>query len=216
MIIHAKEPFFQKNKDKFQEMLNDVKKMKNIMHNFDNTDSISKTKVSMKKNFCPKKRVDFNTKNVEKLNKTTINIITEKNKENINNDFLLNNEQLFNDDHYMDWPNSLNSLNDIMSSTADCSLKEENNTKENNLINFGKNDFSFQIVQDTVEKDVNFTLNNKLNNYNLYFNNADEKKFDENHENNENNENNEDCCSKMTNLYVQEFYDKKIENEFLV
>ena len=75
MIIHAKEPFFQKNKDKFQEMLNDVKKMKNIMHNFDNTDSISKTKVNMKKNFCPKKRVDFNTKNVEKLNKTTINII---------------------------------------------------------------------------------------------------------------------------------------------
>ena len=31
-------------------MLNDVKKMKNIMHNFDNSDSLCKSKVNIKKN----------------------------------------------------------------------------------------------------------------------------------------------------------------------
>jgi hypothetical protein len=57
VIIHAKEPFFQDNKEKFQEMLNDVKKMKNIMHNFDNSDSLCKSKVNIKKIYVLKKEL---------------------------------------------------------------------------------------------------------------------------------------------------------------
>ena len=214
-------------------MLNDVKKMKNIMHNFDNSDSLYKSKVNIKKNLYPKKRTDCHSKNAEKINKNTFNIISEKNKENTNKIFIVS-EQIFNDDRYMDWPNS---LNDIMPSTADCSLKEENNAEENDLIHFGKKDFPFQTVPipEIEEKETNFGLNNKLNNFNLYFNNPDLKKDDiniennentdlkkddinennENNENNDNNENNEDCCSKMTNLYVQDFLNKKITNELL-
>ena len=43
VIIHSKEPFFQKNKDKFEEMMNKIKKMKNILANFETSDDISKS-----------------------------------------------------------------------------------------------------------------------------------------------------------------------------
>ena len=93
----------------------------------------------------------------------------------------------------MDWPNSLNSFNDIMSSTADLSLKEENNNIENK-------DFSFEKMPDMAEKENNFPLKENINNYNLYSNKVSEPNFDEN----------EDCCSKMTNLYAQEYKDTQL------
>ena len=43
VIIHAKDPYFIDNQDKYQEMLDSVKKMKNIMHDLDSSDSICKT-----------------------------------------------------------------------------------------------------------------------------------------------------------------------------
>ena len=129
----------------------------------------------------------------------------------MNNDFIINDHQFFNDDHYIEWPNSLNSLNslnDIMSSTADYSLKEENNNKDNNnIINFENKNFTFQKMPYMAEKEIDFSLSNKLNIFNLNFNNCEEKNNDDI---------NEDCSSKMTNLYIQEYDDKKITNDLFV
>ena len=207
VIIHAKEPYFQKNKDKFQEMLNNVKKMKNIMHNLDNSDIICKNNTNLKKSLCSRKRTDFSSKSGKKITKKKNSIIE---KSQMNNDFIINDHQFFNDDYYIEWPNSLNSLNslnDIMSSTADYSLKEENNNKENNLINFENKNLSFQKMPYLEEKEIDFSLNNKLNIFNLNFNNCDEKNNDDI---------NEDFSSKMTNLYIQEYDDKKLANDLLV
>ena len=105
--------------------------------------------------------------------------------------------QTFKDD--FDWPNSLNSLNDMMPSTADLSLKEENNNLENK-------DISYEKMPEMEVNKINFSMKNKINNFNFDYN-----KDGRNAELIEN----EDSCSKMTNLYVQEFEDKKIMDYLL-
>ena len=101
-----------------------------------------------------------------------------------------------------------------MSSTVDFSLKDENSNIDNYLNNFENKDFSFQKMPNMAEKESNFSLNNNKNDFYL-------NKYNENNINNfENDKDNEieseedDCCSKITNLYYQE-YDKKIISEFL-
>ena len=243
VIIHAKEPYFQNNKEKFQEMLNTVKKMKNILYNFDNSDSASKSstsegilnysistnediksnlncnkndnaiKINNKMNSTKKESININKNKklfVQKelkneLKENCENKINLVDKTNLNNEFLVN-FQLFKDDYTLDWPN-LNDLNDMMPSTADISLKEDNNAIENNLIKLENRNFSFRKVPDIIEKENVFSLKNKINDLNFYFNNSDEKNLD--------NDENEDCCSKMTNLYIQEYEEKKINNDYL-
>ena len=46
VIIHAKDPYFQNNQNKFNEMVDNVKKMKNIMHDFDSSDSFCKSNLN--------------------------------------------------------------------------------------------------------------------------------------------------------------------------
>ena len=230
MIIHAKEPYFLENKEKYQEMLNNVKKMKNNIHNIDKSNYIYKSKTSeaifnctitsneekkinltnvinsnintnqsknKKKSFFIQKQI----KNKTEENFCGKNKINSVNKINLNNDFLMN-SQIFKDDYCRDWPNSLNSLNslnDMMSSTADLSLKEENNNLENK-------GFPFEKIPEMAGNEINFNMKHKINNFN-FDNNKDERnvELDEN----------EDCCSKMTNLYAQEFQDKKIMDYLL-
>ena len=159
--------------------------------------------------FLPKKvKTEKQTHIIEKNeDKNKINLIE---KFNTQNEFIINNK-LFKDDYYLEWPNS---LNDIMSSTVDFSLKDENSNIDNYLNNFENKDFSFQKMPNMAEKESNFSLNNNKNDFYL-------NKYNENNINNfENDKDNDieseedDCCSKITNLYYQE-YDKKIFSEFL-
>ena len=87
-----------------------------------------------------------------------------------------------------------------MPSTDNLSLKEDNKGIENKLIEFENQNFTYKKVPD-IEKELDFSLKNKINDLNFYFNNS----FEEN----------EDCCSKMTNLYIQEYGEKKINNDYL-
>ena len=226
VIIHAKEPYFRNNKDKFQEILNNVKNMKNIIHHFDNSHSIlnnnsnenifnctiltnDELKINLNNINIKENKLIKNNRNIFIQKKTKIekeNDSEVKNKINItskihlNNDFIINSE-IFKDGCCMDWPNSLNSLNslnsfnDIMSSTADLSLKEENNNIENK-------EFSFEKMPNMAEKENIFSLKENINNYNLYSNKVGEQNFDEN----------DDCCSKMTNLYAQEYKDTQLRD----
>ena len=237
VIIHAKEPYFQNNQDKFQEMLNNVKEMKNILYNFDNSDISSKSSSSegifncsistndeIKSNLIIhknnnseklnnkiksiKKEANNNNKSkkifvqkkikneIKENNENKINLVE---KTNLNNEFLIN-LRLFKDDYSLDWPN-LNNLNDIMPSTDNLSLKEEYKVTENKLIEFENKNFTYNKVPDMEAKKIDFSLNNKINDLNFYFNNTIEE--------------NEDCSSKMTNLYIQEYGEKKINNDYL-
>ena len=224
IIIHAKEPYFRNNKDKFQEILNNVKNMKNIIHHFDNSHSILKKNnrnenlfncsiltgdelklnlndnINLKKNKLIKKDnnlfIQKKTKNEKEINLEDKNKNNFTSKINLNNDFII-----FKDDYCIDWPNSLNSLNsfnDIMSSTADLSLKEENNNIENK-------DFSFEKMPYMAEKENIFPLKENVNNYNFYSNKLDEQNFDEKDER----------CSNMTNLYAQEYKDIQLMDYLL-
>ena len=239
VIIHAKEPYFQKHKEKFQEMLNNVKKMKNIMYNFDNSDSTSKsssnegifncsisTNEDIKSNInC--NSIKLNNKAQSQSAKENININKNKkifiqkklkqeikenmenkinifDKINLNNGFLIN-LQLFKDDYTLNWPN-LNDLTEMMPSTADLSLKEDINVFKNNLIIFEDTNNSSNKVLDIFGKENDFSLKNKINDLNFDLNSYDAKNMDR--------EENEDCSSKMTNLYIQEFEEKKINNKY--
>ena len=141
MIIHAKEPYFLENKEKYQEMLNNVKKMKNNIHNIDKSNYIYKSKTSeaifnctiasneekkinltnvinsnINSNQSKNKKKSFLIQKQIKLkneeNFFRKNKINSVNKINLNNDFLMN-SQIFKDDYCRDWPNSLNSLNSL-------------------------------------------------------------------------------------------------------
>ena len=195
-------------------MLENIKKMKNIVHNFKDSDlvyksaknetifkSCSSSNDEMKQNLLFDNKIKVNEKEEKSEDKKIFfmekkDINKEKNKE-----FLIN-IQLYKEDYYAEWPNSLNNFNDMMSSTADLSLKEENNLE--------KKEFSFQKMPDKVKKEIDFSFKykNNNNNINLFFYNPDRK-------NNDFDDNNEDCCSKMTNLYAQEFDNKKIINDIL-
>ena len=216
-VIHAKDPFFENNESKFQEMLNDIKEMKNIINNVEESDSICKStkkeknfsisKVDTKRkifkkakfNLIEKKSVSpqINVENFENINKFNL---FEKIKLN-NNDFIMN-TQLFNDENDNQSIDFTNSLNNLLSSTADSSLKEDNNKIDKDLINLQNKEFSLPKMQYLNEKENDFPLKNEIN----IFKFLDDKNNDEN---------NDDCCSKMTNLYCQEFEEKRNIYEIL-
>ena len=239
-IIHAKEPYFQNNQEEFQEMLNNVKTMKNILYNFDNSDLAYSSKGffnnSISKNEDIKSNLIIHKKNIsEKLNKKRKSIKKEvnnihKNKKifveiklkneikennenrnnlidrnNFNNEFLIN-LRLFKDDYALDWPN-LSELNDSMPSTDNISLKEDIKGIENELIKLEDRNLAYRKAPGIAEKAIDFSLKNKINDLNFYFNISGDKNNDD--------EENEDCCSKMTNLYIQEYGEKKINNNYL-
>ena len=191
--------------------------MKNIIHNIDKSNIITKTTNEaifnctisskegtkkynsntkiIKKNIFSQKKINNEKNNMEDNNK--INLL---NKINLNNDFLIN-SIIFKNDYCLDWPNSLNSLNDMMSSTADLSLKEDNNLEN------CSNNIEIENPDNITGNKINFSIKNQINDYDLCSNNLDEQNIDL--------DNNEDCCSKMTNLYVQEFEDKKMMDYLL-
>ena len=193
-------------------MLENVKKMKNIAHNFKDSDLDYKSSKNeaifscstnsneeMKPNFIFKNNIDINEKKEKHEDKKIFFMEKKDTNKEANKPFLIN-IQLYKDEYCAEWPNNLNNFNDRMSSTFDLSLKEENN--------FEKKEFYLNKIQDDGEKEIDFCFKNKNNNINLYFNNPDGK-------NNSFDDNNDDCCSKMTNLYAQEFDDKKIINDIL-
>ena len=232
-IIHAKDPYFKDNQAKFQEMLNNLKTMKNILYNFDNSDLASKSSssegifncsistnddikpnVNFNKNNNPEKpnnkikstKKEINNTNKNKkifIQKQLKNEIKENNenifdKINLNNEFLIN-LRLFKDDCSLDWPN-LNDLNEMMPSTDNLSLKEDNKGTENKLIEFEDKNFTYKKFPDLKEKEIDFSFKYKINDLNFYFNNSIEE--------------NEDCCSRMTNLYIQGYEEKNIYNNY--
>ena len=160
-------------------------------------------KIFLHKKVIKEKHMYMTEKNEDK---NKINLIE---KINTQNEFTINNK-LFKDDHYLELPNS---LSDIIYN-IDFSLKDENSNIENHLMNFEKKDFSFQKILGMDEKESVFSLNYNKNDF--YLNNLNKKNI--NNFQNENDKDvesdNEDCCSKMTNLYYQE-YDKKFITEFL-
>jgi hypothetical protein len=217
MIIHSKEPCFKENEEKFNEMLEKVKEMKHIKYNFDdmakNRKNNNHTNFTVT-TFIPKKdakakSISFKTKTdlteQEIINDKSSNIIyIEKDYLNeVKDDFLID-DKLFKEDCYS-LPNELNNL---LSSTDDFSIKEENN------INFPKKNIecmNFTIQNSKKEKDM--FINHIKSDLNLFIKYNDNV-VDENRDENENEEN-EDCCSKMTNLYVQDEYERKELNDFV-
>lgn len=217
MIIHSKEPCFKDNEEKFNEMLEKVKEMKHIKYSFD--DLAKSRKNSNHTNFMvttyiPKKEaktksISFKTKEdfteQEIINDKSNNVIyVEKDYLNeVKDDFLID-DKFFKEDCYT-LPNELNNL---LSSTDDFSIKEENN------INFPKKNIecmNFTIQNIKKEKDI--FINHIKSDLNLYVK-CNDNIEDENRDENENEEN-EDCCSKMTNLYVQDEYERKELNDFV-
>ena len=217
MIIHSKEPCFKENEEKFNEMLEKVKEMKHIKYNFEdmakNRKNNNHTNFTVT-TFIPKKEaksksVNFKTQTdcaeQEIINDKSSNIIyVEKDYLNeVKDDFLID-DKLFKEDCYT-LPNELNNL---LSSTDDFSIKEENN------INFPKKNIecmNFTIQKSKKEKDI--FINHIKSDLNLCIKFNDNVE-DENRDENENEEN-EDCCSKMTNLYVQDEYERKEINDFV-
>ena len=217
MIIHSKEPCFKENEEKFNEMLEKVKEMKHIKYNFDdmakNRKNNNHTNFTVT-TFIPQKEtksksVNFKTQTdcekQEIINDKSNNIIyVEKDYLNeVKDDFLID-DKLFKEDCYT-LPNELNNL---LSSTDDFSIKEENN------INFPKKNIecmNFTIQNSKKEKDM--FINHIKSDLNLFIKYNDNV-VDENRDENENEEN-EDCCSKMTNLYVQDEYERKELNDFV-
>ena len=198
-------------------MLEKVKEMKHIKYSFD--DLAKSRKNSNHTNFMvttyiPKKEaktksISFKTKEdfteQEIINDKSNNVIyVEKDYLNeVKDDFLID-DKFFKEDCYT-LPNELNNL---LSSTDDFSIKEENN------INFPKKNIecmNFTIQNIKKEKDI--FINHIKSDLNLYVK-CNDNIEDENRDENENEEN-EDCCSKMTNLYVQDEYERKELNDFV-
>ena len=232
IIIHSKETFFKNNQDKFQEMMNEVKQMKHIKHNLDDLDSICKNnndnsitllssssflKEEFKKNninnistnISSNNTNDEKEKNIENnncieknRNKNDANILGKNflNFNKINDDFLLNDKL----DCCNIWQNE---INNILPSTVDISIKDENNIdieKEN--FNIEKNKFVFP----KCEKENDFCskhIKSKSLYLNFYGNNIESKNKYENDE-----------CSYMTqltNLYNIEYEPKKEIDDFV-
>ena len=221
-------------------MINDVKKMKNIIHDLDSSEYICKnnsTKANLNCNISSNedikqslnfskstncsKNCNISLKEEEKINDNKNKIIipkkveNERNLQEINksseeiyitekistkNYFIINNE-IFKDNCCIDW---LNNINDIMSSTVDFSLKDENINENNNSFNLENNNSPFQKMPNFVDKDIKFSLKYKKDEF--YLNNINNEK---NYEDENDEEENEDCCSNMTNLYLQDYCDKK-------
>jgi hypothetical protein len=229
VIIHAKDPYFQTNQQKFKEMLDNVKNMKNIMHEFDSSDSFyksnsldsnfnysissneeSKQSLNSAKSTNGSNNLSISSNEEKKFNKSHIfslkkvkNKRTEKKENKI---YLIEKVNDKNKVLKENCPNLVSNLNDIISNTIDFSLKVDNN---NHLLNFENNDFCFQKLPEMVEKEIDLTL--KVKNNELTPDNCIEEQNINNISDKEDKED-DDSCSKMTNLYIQDYNDKKIVN----
>ena len=230
VIIHAKDPYFQTNQQKFKEMLDSVKNMKNIMHEFDSSDSFyksnsldsnfnysissneeSKQSLNSAKSTNSSNNLSISSKEEKKLNKSHIfSLKKAKNKRSEKKDnkiYLIEKVNAKNKVLKENCPYLLNNLNDIISSTIDFSLKIDNN---NHLLNFENNDFSFQKLPEMVEKEKDLAM--KVKNNELTPDICIEEQNINIISDKEDNED-DDSCSKMTNLYIQDYNnDKKIVN----
>ena len=228
IIIHAKEPCFKNNQEKFNEMMNKVKEMKHIKHTFYDMDTNCKNNNDVNINFISSVSKDevkqnfatFKIKNINDIKNTkVINFKKDENKKiennnetnliektylnKMNDDFLID-DKLFKDDRNV-WPNELNNL---LSSTDDMSIKEENNIhKDSEKIDFGYSNFNFQ----NDENQNNICIKNIKPNLKLCINFYDDNIEDESKDEGEN----EDSCSKMTNLYINEYDKEKEINDFV-
>jgi hypothetical protein len=234
IVIHSKETFFKNNKEKFEEMMNEVKKMKHIKHNLDDLDTASKNnndnsltllssssflKEEVKQNNISNNNMSNNSKendkNLENQNlfekdnnnenkkgiiKNDINSLGKNylNFNKINDDFLIN-EKIFKEECCNIWPNK---INNILISTDDFSIKEENKTEKDNF-NIEKNIFVFQ----KGEKENDFCsrhIKSKCLYLNFYGNNMEIKNKYENDE-----------CSYLSNLYCNEYEEQKDVDYFV-
>ena len=188
IVIHSKEVYFKNNKEKYNEILNEVRQMKNIKHNFKELETISKNNndLSFSSSFfkedarnmsiskssncssCSNEGKEYNLKN--QLNYKEIE------KENLDKYLNDDNKNYFNklnEDILIYWKNK---INNIFSIRDEISIIEKNLTN-NNI----KNSDLFCL----------YNCNNKENN-NKYEN---------------------DECSNMTNLYFSEYEHKNNEYE---
>ena len=230
VIIHAKDPYFQTNQQKFKEMLDNVKNMKNIMHEFDSSDSFyksnsldsnfnysissneeSKQSLNSAKSTNSSNNLSISSKEEKKLNKSHIfslkKVKNKRSEKKENKIYLIEKVNTKNKVLKENCPNLINNLNDIISSTIDFSLKIDNN---NHLLNFENNDFSFQKLPEMVEKEKDLAM--KVKNNELTPDICIEEQNINIISDKEDNED-DDSCSKMTNLYIQDYNnDKKIVN----
>ena len=231
--IHSKELFFKENKEKFQEMVIKVKQMKHINHNFEDlnksgrnrknkndiivsySSSFSKEETKQNNISTFKSRKSSSSNNIEdkdkKLEKKIIFVKNNKiEKENYENNLLYYNEikdeyilndKLFKDECHNGWPNEINNL---LFSTNDVSIKEDNKSIEQNDFHFEKKKFNFR--KDENEKDI-YYKSIKTNSLYLIF-------FDNNNTDNKNKYENDEF-SNMTNLYLNEYENKNDIYEFV-
>ena len=226
IIIHSKESYFKNNPDKFQEMMNEVKQMKHIKHNFDDLETCNKkndTNISCSSSISKEETKQNNISTVKSTQSTSCNnlenkgkkiekknIFVKNKKENVEknllyfnraNDECILNDKLFKTNYCHVWPNELNNL---LYSTVDISIKEDNNPNiEQNNFNFEKKKF----ILKKAENEGDTIKPAKPNNLFLIFydnNNADSKNKCENDE-----------CSNMTNLYLNEYEQKKNVYDFV-
>ena len=192
-------------------MMDKVKEMKHINYNYDDLDCGTK--------FKRKKAIFLTKTNLnKKRNNSRAFFILEKIKNKKNNEIEFFDNKYFNtiknfliDDKLLEinfdktWQNE---LNNILPSTDEFSIKEENRIKSDNIkIDIKNNNFIFEHEEDINQKNLNFKfITSNLNCINFKNDNID---YDDKEENES-----EDCCSKMTNLY-KNFCESKIINDFL-
>ena len=217
MIIHSKEPCFKNDEEKFNEMMEKVKEMKHIKYNFDDlaknrknshhanftvTTFISK-KEAKENSINFKTNAEFAEQDIIEGKNSNIIIVEKDYLNEVKDDFLID-EKFFKEDCYS-LPNELNNL---LSSTDDFSIKEENN------IDFPKKNIEcMNFTIQNIKKENDMIINHIKSDLNLCIK-YNEDVEDENRDQSENEEN-EDCCSKMTNLYAQDEYERKELNDFV-
>jgi len=192
-------------------MMEKIKEMKHINYNYDDLDCGTKSKRKMA---LFKTKINLN----KKRNNSKAFFILEKNNNRKNNeiDFIDNkdfyiiknfliDDKLFENYYDNAWQND---LNNILPSTEEFSIKEENHIKsDTEKIDIKNNNFNFEHDEDANQKDLSFKyITSNLNYINFRNDNIEYNDKEENE--------NEDCCSKMTNLY-KDFYDSRIINDFL-
>ena len=234
IIIHSKETFFKDNKEKFQEMLNEVKLMKHNNYNFDELEKNNQSKIDLSLSLSPSK--EEGKQNNISTNLSSSNQIEEKQKIIGNQNFFLKinkkenekenfekivpnfnivNEELklYNNFFKYDYYNYnynynyniwQNEINHLIPSTVDISIKDENN----NII--VPNEFNLEkkkliFKKHERENDI-YTRQLKTNNLYLVFygNNVENKTKFENDE-----------CSNMTNLYLNDYEHRKDIDDFV-
>lgn len=203
IVIHSKEDYFISNKDKFEEMQNEVMRMKYIKRNFDilntdnkkkNSEDSSSSKEEAKQNILStdnsysgsndeKEKIKEDNKFLENtiyfLGKTLFNF-------NSTNEEIIINNKLFKENF-----DKLRSyeINNLFPSRADDSIKDENYICKNKDFDIEKKIFIFQ----EQEKENELNVNNLSSKY-LY------KDFYDNYNDNKNKYENDEF-SNITNLF---------------